>query len=65
MTTPEEFIAAAKQAGVEELRAVLAESPSLAGAEDAQCVGAVLLAACFLRGDIAEAIAAAGASLAR
>lgn len=63
MTTPEEFIAAAKQASVGQVRAMLAEDPSLADAEDAQGISAVLWAAYFQRGEVAEAIAAAGAKL--
>lgn len=56
MTTPEEFIAAAKQASVEQVRAMLAENPVLAGAEDAQGISAVRWAAYFQRGEVAEAI---------
>lgn len=63
MTTPSEFIEAAKQASVEQLRAMLAENPSLADAEDAQGISAVLWAAYFGRSEVAEAIAGAGAKL--
>jgi ankyrin repeat protein len=63
MTTPNEFIEAAKQASIEQVRALLADDPSLADAEDAQGISAVLWAAYFGRSDVAEAIAGAGAKL--
>lgn len=63
MATPEEFIAAAKQASVEQVRAMLAEDPSLADAEDAQGISAEMWAAYCQRGDVAKVIAAAGAKL--
>ncbi len=56
MTTPDEFIAAAKRGSVEQARTMLAKDPSLADAEEAQGISAVLRAAYFQRGEVAEVI---------
>jgi len=61
--TTQEFLETVKKAPADEIRAILAQQPELADAEDAQGISAVLWAAYFGRSEIAELLADSGAKL--